>query len=72
MAADATWEQRWRDGVDGRLTKLADEKADEKDVTRLASEVANLRRAILGFSLTVAGSSVLVLIGLLVSASSHG
>jgi hypothetical protein len=71
MAADLTWEQRWRDGVDTRLTKLDDEKADEKDVSRLAGEVANLRRAILGFSLTVAGSAVLVLIGLLVSAT-HG
>ena len=46
------------------IEKLDREKAEGSDLTRLADEVASLRRALVGFAITIGGSAIVFAFGI--------
>jgi hypothetical protein len=46
------------------IQKLDAEKAEEADVSRLADEVAGLRKALIGFAITIGGSAIIFAFGI--------
>lgn len=53
------------------VTRLEEKKADEDDLKTLAGEVHGLRRALVLFSLTMIGTAVVFLVGVLAIVSQH-
>ena len=71
QAVEAGLREERQDRKDA-VQRLDVEKADEKDVSRLATEVAGLRKAVIGFSLTVAVSAIGLVITMLVTSQTGG
>ena len=46
------------------IQKLDQEKAEKSDLTRLADEVAGLRKALIGFAITIGGSAIVFAFGI--------
>lgn len=53
------------------VIRLEDKKADQDDLKTLADEVHGLRRALVLFSLTMIGTAVVFLVGVLAIVSQH-
>lgn len=54
-----------------QVTRLEDKKADQDDLKSLADEVHGLRRALVLFSLTMIGTAVVFLMGVLALVQNH-
>jgi len=54
------------------MTRLEDRKAEKEDLKTLADEVHGLRRALVLFSLTMIGTAVVFLMGVLALVQSPG
>lgn len=48
--------------LDARVEKLADQKADQVDLDKVAGTLDRVLFAIIGFSLTIAGSAALIVL----------
>ena len=46
------------------IQKLDQDKAEAKDLSRLADEVAGLRKALIGFAITIGGSAIVFAFGI--------
>jgi hypothetical protein len=57
---------------ENQYDKLEDKKADQDDLKSLAEEVHGLRRALVLFSLTMIGTAVVFLMGVLALVQNHG
>jgi hypothetical protein len=52
------------DRAERDIEKLDREKAEKDDMSRLADEVAGLRRALIGFAITIGGSAIVFAFGI--------
>lgn len=55
-----------------RAEKALEKKAEKEYVDNIAKEIQSLRKVVIGFMATVAGSAALVSFTLLVTVGSHG
>jgi hypothetical protein len=52
------------DRAERDIQKLDVEKAEKTDLSRLTDEVAGLRRALIGFAITIGGSAIVFAFGI--------
>lgn len=70
MSEPANGTVAWRlQQLEREVDKLDAEKAEARDVARLADEVAGLRKAVVGFSVTIGASAIVFAFGIVATLS---